>query len=161
VTAFHLSAWSTAVPFVLGVAMFKLGLANDRERIAWPGIPIMGLGLSFGPSIGYAYAGEPWRAWGLGSLRAFSFALGSLFLFGVAMNRGCDGCNEDSNGDMELAGYTLIGASLMSAVYDVMTAPKAAERANARHGLTNISLLPAPIAGPKSVGPGLALGGLF
>lgn len=160
-TAFHLSAWSTAVPFVLGVAMFKLGLANNREVTAFAGIPVMGLGLSYGPSIGYAYAGEPWRAWGLGSLRAISFTAGSLALFVVAMNRGCDGCSENSNGGTELVGYALIGASLISAMYDVMTAPKAAERTNARHGLSNLSLLPVPIAGTKSIGPGLALGGQF
>ena len=55
----------------------------------------------------------------------------------------------------------LIGAALVSAVYDVVTAPNAARRANARHGLTNLSLAPMAIPARASTSPGLSLIGQF
>jgi hypothetical protein len=50
---------------------------------------------------------------------------------------------------------------LISAVYDIATAPSAARRANARHGLSNLGLVPVAIPGRASASPGLSLVGQF
>jgi hypothetical protein len=52
-------------------------------------------------------------------------------------------------------------AVVVSAVYDIATAPGAARRANEQHGLTNVSLVPMAIPGRSSTSPGLALVGRF
>jgi hypothetical protein len=161
--ALRLSAWSTALPIALGGAMLSLAYSNRSDNVTLPVIGALGLGLglSFGPSIGYAYAGEPLRAWGLGALRALGYGFGSIFIFGAAMTGACEDCDQSGAGTYALVGVTLFGTSLISSIYDIVAAPKAAQRANARHGLSNLSLLPVPIAGSKSVGPGIALGGQF
>lgn len=160
-TAQQLSGWSTGAPFLFGASMLGLGFATRSVPLAVGAVGIMGLGLSFGPSIGYAYAGEHLRAWGMGTLRAIAITAGSLAWFIAVMEESCDECNRGDGDRPRLLAYTLIGASFISALYDNVVVSKAAERANAHNGFSNISLLPMPIAGSRSVGPGLALGGQF
>ena len=122
----------------------------------------LGLGLSLGPSIGYAYAGENLRGWGLGLLRAAAVGVGSVAIFVAGIDSSCDDCTQSSSAsEAETLGVVLITAALVSAVYDVVTAPNAARRANARLGLTNLSLAPMAIPARASTSPGLALVGQF
>jgi hypothetical protein len=158
-TAFRLSALSTVVPVLVGATM--LGFAHD-DTVAVGGLVTLGLGLSFGPTIGYAYAGENLRGWGLGLLRLVGIGVGSAVIFSALISSSCDECSHSSSEDDAMVlGVVLIGAALVSAVYDVVTAPNAARRANARHGLTNLSLVPVAIPGRASTSPGLSLIGRF
>jgi hypothetical protein len=158
-TALRLSALSTLVPVLVGATM--LGFAHD-DTAAVGGLVILGLGLSLGPSIGYAYAGENLRGWGLGLLRAAAIGVGSAAIIAAAISSSCDDCTQSSNAsEEETLGVVLITAALVSAVYDVATAPNAARRANTRHGLTNLSLAPVAIPGRASTSPGLSLIGQF
>lgn len=158
-TAFRLSALSTLVPVLVGATM--LGFAHD-DTVAVGGFVTLGLGLSLGPTIGYAYAGENLRGWGLGLLRAAAVGVGSVAIFVAGIDSSCDDCTQSSSAsEAETLGVVLITAALVSAVYDVVTAPNAARRANTRHGLTNLSLVPVPIPGRASTSPGLSLIGQF
>ncbi|MGO9666160.1 MAG: hypothetical protein ACLP66_23030 [Polyangia bacterium] len=158
-TAFRLSALSTVVPVLVGATM--LGFAHD-DTAAVAGLVTLGLGLSLGPSIGYAYAGEQLRGWGLGLLRAAAIGVGSAAIIGAGISSSCDECTHSSSeSEAEALGVVLITAALVSAVYDVATAPNAARRANTRHGLTNLSLAPMAIPGRTSTSPGLSLIGQF
>ena len=158
-TAFRLSALSTLVPVLVGATM--LAFAHD-DTVAVGGLVTLGLGLGLGPSIGYAYAGENLRGWGLGLLRAAAIGVGSAAIIGAGISSSCDECTESSSAsEAETLGVVLITAALVSAVYDVVTAPNAARRANTRHGLTNLSLVPVPIPGRASTSPGLSLIGQF
>ena len=158
-TAFRLSALSTVVPVLVGATM--LGFAHD-DTVAVGGFVTLGLGLSLGPTIGYAYAGENLRGWGLGLLRAVAVGVGSVAIFTAGIDSSCDDCTKSSSAsEEETLGVVLITAALVSAVYDVVTAPNAARRANTRHGLTNLSLVPVPIPGRASTNPGLSLVGQF
>jgi hypothetical protein len=156
----RLAAWSTAVPVLLGLTMLKLGLNNQSDALTIGAFPVMGLGISFGPSIGYAYAGENFRGWGMGIVRALVFGAGALMLRGSTSRVECENCGVVQFWS-QVFGYSLMGLAALSTVYDLFTVHKAARRTNAACGLTNVSLLPAPIAGSKSVGPGLALAGQF
>ena len=158
-TAVCLSALSTLVPVVVGAAI--LGFAHD-DTLALGGLVSMGLGVGLGPTIGYAYAGENLRGWGMGLLRVAGFGVGSAAIFSAAISSSCDDCTHSSSeSEEEMLGVVLIGAALVSAVYDVVTAPNAARRANARHGLTNLSLAPMAIPARASTSPGLSLIGQF
>jgi hypothetical protein len=76
----------------------------------------------------------------------------------------CDDCSSSAKDDT--ATYLVLAAAaltpvVVSAAYDIATAPRAARRANERHGLTNLSLVPVAIPGRSSTSPGLALVGQF
>jgi hypothetical protein len=158
-TAFGLSALSTLVPVLVGATV--LGFAHD-DTVAVGGLVTLGLGLSLGPTIGYAYAGENLRGWGLGLLRAAAIGVGSAAIFSGLISSSCDDCTHSSSAsEEETLGLVLIAAAAVSAAYDIITSPNAARRANARHGLTNLSLAPVPIPGRASTSPGLSLMGQF
>jgi hypothetical protein len=156
-----LSTWSTVIPVLLGMTVLELKSNSPSRVTAIGAVSVLGLGVSFGPSIGYGYAGEPFRGWGMGILRAALFGLGSASLLAATSKSNCEEDCSMVHGYYTIIGYSLMGLSAVSAAYDIFAVPKAAERANARHGLTNLSLLPMPIAGSKSVGPGIVLGGQF
>jgi hypothetical protein len=158
-----LSAWSTALPVLLGGTLISLATSNRSDNVTLPvmGGLSLGLGLSLGPSVGYAYAGESVRGWGVGALRVLGYGLGTVFIYGSLMTQAAEYHDRSDVVTYGVVGLTLFGASLASSMYDLIAVPKAAERTNAKNGLTNLSVLPVPIAGPSSVGPGLALGGQF
>jgi hypothetical protein len=82
--ALHLSLWSTLVPVLAGTAMLGLGMDHDRNvPLAIAGATTLALGISFGPSIGFAYSDESLRAWGVGALRLAGIVLGTAeFIWG-------------------------------------------------------------------------------
>lgn len=158
-TAQSLSTWSTAIPVLLGLTLLK---ADDQSGFSTiSAVSLLGLGISFGPSIGYGYADEYLRGVGMGMLRATLFGLGSYALVAATSKSNCEEDCAMVHGYYSLIGYSLIGVSAISAAYDIIAVPKAAERTNARHRHSQFSVLPVPIAGPNSVGPGLALAGRF
>ena len=160
-TAFILSFSSTLVPVVAGTIMLSQGFSYNKVA----GLAVMGLGLSFGPSIGYAYSGEHLRGWGLGALRLLGVGVASFAALYALIPR-CGDCS--SPGPSDATRYLLLTLAVaaltpvvVSAAYDIATAPRAARRANERHGLTNLSLVPVAIPGRSSTSPGLALVGQF
>jgi len=157
-TALSLSFWSTLIPVLAGTAMLLPTLTHSNDRLALSGAALLALGLSFGPSIGYAYSEEHLRAWGLGALRLAGNLAGVAAIFaGGAVS---EQTSKNDPGEMAL-GVCVIGAVVVSAIYDIATAPNAARRTNARHGLTNLGLAPMPIPGRSATSPGLALVGQF
>jgi len=126
------------------------------------GYSLMGLGIYFGPAIGYSYAGEPLRGWGIGLLRLAGFGVGSLVFVASALASICDECHATSStNNEETIGLLLFGAVAASAIYDIVTAPNAARRSNTRHGLSNVALVPVVVPGGVAITHGLALAGRF
>jgi len=160
-TALQLSLFPTLGSLVAGANMMgTTGRGSSDTMIA--GYFLMGLGISFGPAIGYSYAGEQLRGWGVGLLRLVGFGVGSLVLFVSLMESSCEYCHSTSStNNLNTVGFLLFGAIAASAIYDIATAPDAARRSNARHGLTNVALVPMVIPGGTSTGRGLALAGKF
>jgi hypothetical protein len=165
-TAFNLSLFSTLVPMAVGTIMVSQARNNDSLAVA--GAAGLALGLSFGPTIGYAYSGEQLRGWGVGALRLVGVGVGSAAMFVALLSSAlCDdnqasGCSRSGDASAwALLGAISLTAVAVSAVYDIATAPRAARRANEQHGLTNLSLVPVPIAGRSSTSAGLALVGQF
>jgi hypothetical protein len=164
--ALSLSLLSTLVPMAVGTIMVSQA-HNLNTPVGYAGVAGLALGLSFGPSIGYAYSGAHFRGWGIGLLRLAGIGVGAFAIFAAAMSSICD---EDNNlgscSNRDGSGWVLLGAVsltavVVSAVYDIATAPRAARRANEQHGLTNLSLVPMAIPGRSSTSPGLALVGQF
>ena len=161
--ALSLSLLSTLVPMVVGTIM--VSQAQNRTSL-YAGVAGLSFGLSFGPSIGYAYSGEHFRGWGMGLLRLVGVGVGSVAIFfGAISGSGAfcsDYCNRSGDGGgLIVLGAVSLTAVVVSAVYDIATAPRAARRANEQHGLTNVSLVPMAIPGRSSTSPGLALVGQF
>lgn len=163
-TALSLSLLSTLVPVVVGTSMIAVWENRHHNTpLLVGGAAGLGLGLSFGPSIGYAYSGEHFRGWGMGLLRLAGIGVGVFAIAAAAVSSiRCDSCSNsgDGGGWLLLAAISLTPV-VVSAVYDIVTAPRAARRANERHGLTNVSLVPMAIPGRSSTSPGLALVGQF
>jgi hypothetical protein len=163
-TAFNLSLFSTLVPMAVGTIM--VSQAGNSNSLAVAGAAGLVLGLSFGPTIGYAYSGEQLRGWGVGALRLAGLGVGFAAMIPAVASGLCDvgdaGCSRSGDaGAWAMLGVVSLTAVVVSAVYDIVTAPGAARRANERHGLTNLSLVPVPIAGRSSTSAGLALVGQF
>ncbi len=163
-TALTLSLLSTLVPVVVGTITFTFWWDSHHnassQSLLFAGAAGVGLGLSFGPSIGYAYSGEHFRGWGMGFLRLLGVGgvvLGSVGAYASAWSSNSGGITSA----WVLLGAVSLIAVVVSAVYDIATAPRAARRANEQHGLTNLSLVPVPIPGRSSTSPGLALVGQF
>jgi len=162
--ALSLSLLSTLVPMVVGTIM--VSQAQNHTSL-YAGVAGLSLGLSFGPSIGYAYSGEHFRGWGMGLLRLVGVGVGSAAILAAVVSAMCDedsnpSCSKSSDGGgWGLLAAVSLTAVVVSAVYDIATAPGAARRANEQHGLTNVSLVPMAIPGRSSTSPGLALVGQF
>ena len=100
----------------------------------------------------------------MGLLRLVGSGAGVVAIFaGLFASIGEDeGSSSSSAGDTAgLIAVVALTPVLVSAVYDIFTAPRAARRANEQHGLTTLSLVPVPIPGRSSASPGLALVGQF
>ena len=154
-TAALLSVSATLAPVVIGMALWSSG----REG---PGIITIGAGLALGPSAGHVYAGEPLHAAGMIVLRSTAAVLGPvLLLVSSIRSSDCQGsqCDTDKPG-IALAVGLLIALPVL-AVYDLIDAPRAAARANARHGASNVGLVPTVSVGGPAPNHGLALAGRF
>jgi hypothetical protein len=158
-TALHLSLWSTLVPALAGGALLYAGVVRSNDStLVLAGVATLALGLSFGPSIGHAYADESLRAWGGGALRLVTLGAGILELFTASVH---DENTDEGDLTGQAFGIFLISAAVFSAIYDISNAPSAARRANAHSGLSSLSLAPAAIPGRSSTSPGLTLAGRF
>lgn len=146
---------------VAGAALMGAG-GRGAIELTIAGYSLMGLGISFGPAIGYSYAGEPLRGWGIGLLRLAGFGVGSLVFVASALASICDECHATSStNNEETIGLLLVGAVAASAFYDIVTSLNAARRTNASHGLSNVALVPVVVPGGVATSHGLALAGRF
>jgi hypothetical protein len=104
------------------------------------------------PSFGHWYANEPFSL-GLG-IRVVS---GAAFAFALERSRHCGaGCSGGNNG---IAAGALAGLAV-GMIYDIATAPSAAESYNQRHGL-RLTMAPTLLPARSGPGYGLALQGTF
>jgi len=159
-TAMHLSMWSTLLPALAGSFMLGLGIARSNDTaLVIGGFASLALAVSFGPSVGYTYAGESLRGWGTGAVRLIGIGLGTLELFS-GLRTSSHTSQDDPRGPQSL-GFFLITVATVSAIHDVIAAPAAAQRTNARNGLTNLSLAPTAIPGRGAASPGMSLMGRF
>jgi hypothetical protein len=159
-TAMRLSLGSTLAPALAGSFMLGLGVARSNDTgLIIGGIASLALAVSFGPSVGYTYAGEPLKGWATGALRLLGIGLGALELI-EGLRISSHTSQEDPRGP-EALGFFLISAALVSAIHDVIVVPDAARRTNARNALTNLSLAPVALPGRVSPSPGACLMGQF
>ena len=159
-TALELSLGATVVPALAAAGLLYASISNSNAtNPAVAGIATLGLALSFGPSIGHAYAGAPLRAWGGGTLRLLALALGAYIWFDTLVSNSEEYAVPDRSG--EVVGVFLMSAAAIWAVYDIGAAPEAARRANARNGLLDVALAPTAIRGQGSPSPGLSVVGRF
>jgi hypothetical protein len=101
--------------------------------------------LVVGPSAGHLYAGDSGEAVGMSLVRG-----GAAALFYVGLTRLIDSCESDSCDDGKSEYMMLGGLGLWTAaaVYDMIDAPRAVARANARMAVT-------------PTGNGIAIAGTF
>lgn len=150
-TALALSLTGYLVPTVAGVTMLFLG---RRDDVRMAGMVMGGIGATFGPSLGHFYAGNVGRGI-LTSLGRGGAITGSVFLclFGVF--------SEGRDNEGLIAGGAILAAGAFAlTLWDLIDAPAAARRANARRGLVAVS----PIVGRDQAGAtlgGLAVSGRF
>jgi hypothetical protein len=163
--ALRLSLLSTLVPTLVGATMFGAWIIgnHDNSYLGIGGIAGMGLGLSLGPSMGHVYSGEHLYGWGMGFLRLVGSGIGAYAILIAGLESSCPDfpCNTSRQSKAEAVAVVALTGVVVSAAYDIVTAPRAARRANAKHGLTNLGLVPTPIAGRTSTTPGLSLVGQF
>jgi hypothetical protein len=157
-TALHLSLWSTLVPILAATAVLVPSLSSDiGPALTVAGIATLAAGLSFGPSLGHAYAGAPLRAWGGGALRLLAIAAGVSAY--IEARRGTHELGPDPGGEGFAA--FLISAAIVSGVYDISAAPGAARRANDRNSLSSVAVAPTALRSSNGVTPALSLLGRF
>jgi hypothetical protein len=147
----------TATLLSLGVTAAGYGLLyaaehTDNATLAWTGVGVTLLG----PSAGHIYAGENRHAIITTGVRTAAVAVA---VAGVAMSLCFDSCNDNSNEDAGGA-LMLLGASayVVTAVYDLYDAHRAAERTNRRNSAIVAPTLMATSSGPA---PGVAYSGSF
>jgi hypothetical protein len=148
-----------------GMAAMVIGGGLDSELgggIATAGV----LAWFIGPSTGHAYAGRMGNT-GLAirgiSMLAATVAIGGLI--GCIAGSGDDVDDHEHLGDDDCGMFTglLVGSSigyLGGAVYEIVDAPRAARRHNARYGL-DVQVAPALVGGDAGRGPGFAVAGRF
>jgi hypothetical protein len=153
----RLSLWSTLAPLAGGIVVIGAGLASGAPPVGVAGAAAVVFGLAYGPSIGYIYAEEPGRGLGLGTLRALGLVLGTVALATGAISYESEYPSTSDHTGLQLLGLGTIIACLVSTFYDIAKAPAAAGRTNARHGLTELSVVPIVGARSQVAHGGLAL----
>jgi len=139
--AFLVSFLGTAAPIGVGYAMASSNEISLDD--AGPASLVLG-GFVLGPSLGHFYAGKPGRA-----LAGIGIRVASLLGMAVAVGESWD---QESKGADVLAGVSL-GVGAGSAIFDIVTAGKSAQRHNRTAGGTRICLAPALVGSA----PGLRL----
>jgi len=162
-TAYRLSLYSTILP-VLGGAMLLGASANTHndDGLIGLGVAAVVLGTTFGPSIGYLYAGDNGRAWGYGILRLAGvglFVVGSANYLADNMCEYCHGSR--SSTALAVLGIGTLLATVASSIHDITSAPQAARRENERRGITALSIVPIVNPGDAQAPKGVALAGAF
>jgi len=160
-TARRLSCWFTLAPLTLGVTMVVAGSVAPNVPVIVVGIGNMAVGVTFGPSVGYAYAGEHLRGWGVGALRFIGYGIATLALADAALENLCDECEHKDTSGVVLLGTSALIASLFSTIYDVAAASRAARRSNASHGIPDLAVVPTVMPSGTTSSRGLALVGRF
>jgi hypothetical protein len=139
--AFGLSTGATAA----GGLLLVLATESSDDRVAVASTLIGGGLLVVGPSAGHLYVGESGEAVGMSLLRG-----GALALAYAGFTRFFDECEgsycDDQTGELMMLGG--VGLWTAAAVYDMIDAPRAAARANARIAVT-------------PTGNGIAISGTF
>ena len=164
--ALALSAAGTAA----GIGMMVGGLAlnpTERPEAGW-GVFLTGVAVTTaGPSLGHAYAGDPWTA-GL-AIRgggAVAFATGTVIM--LRNFKANDNCRDSSPSTCDFTGAMVgggvAGVGLLAigagAALDIATAPGAAKRWNERHGVT-MSVTPTLVSGREGTTTGIGVVGTF
>jgi hypothetical protein len=164
----HYRSPGTARALALGFSLGSLAVGGllfsakgDGSKIG--GIVVAGLGISFGASAGHFYTRETRHGWVSATGRLVAFTLGGLLFFQAyaAMSVEYPRISEDDARAEAAIGLALVAAGLALAVYDVVDAPRAARRANARNGIERLSLAPFVAGDGPALGRGLALQGRF
>jgi hypothetical protein len=154
--ALGLSIGVTAV----GVGLTYVGAESNSDATELVGLGVAGLG----PTAGHWYAGEPFT-WGLGArlLGVGVFALGLSqyqFDFDFCFQEVCP--PQQPPPDNTAAGVFMIAGAVIfggGAIYDIVTAPAAADDYNARHALSVTPTVLRDARGDAT--PGFALVGTF
>ncbi len=155
-TAVKYSAYGTAIPIVVGGAIF-LAASEDDITSGVIGIEVGALGAVVGPGLGHAYAGDWWHLV-LGSLLR---TLGVIFITSGILGddpSGMGGWGESDQGSKEEeesgAGLVLIGGAiyLWSAIHDFTTLDRSVEQYNQKHTGITISVSPTYYAKKNTLG---------
>jgi hypothetical protein len=156
----RLSRWSTLGAAAAGAVLVAAGIATNDGKLGTAGGGVMALGLAYGPSVGYVYAGEPIRGLGMGTLRALGLVVGTFAIgAGITPYDSDHPSSPDHPAPMAL-GACLIAASIASTIYDVVRAPNAARRTNESNALVDVALVPT-VGATTSSPAGAALVGRF
>jgi hypothetical protein len=139
------TAAGLAVGFSFGsLVLGGLLTSEGRAEGILTGYIVASLGIGIGASAGHFYAGETGRGVLTAVFRVFGFGVGGVMLISAWAGRASE-YPRMSAGDAQLQaaeGLALVAASLGLAIYDMVDAPRAARRTNARLGLANVSLAP-------------------
>lgn len=158
--AFALSLLSTMAPVVAGLSMIEYGHGQTQSY----GVAALAAGLALGPSAGHVYTGDYARAAGLAALRALALSAGTLAVLSQVVGGDCEDGPPGSCGSspaIQALGFALLLSAPVLAIYDIADAPAAARRANARHGIAALNVLPTVMGNGPAAGRGLALAGQF
>ena len=154
-TAALLSLGATLAPVLIGFPVSSYGPTSY-------GLFMIGAGLALGPSVGHVYAGEYVHAAGMAVLRTIAATLGPyLLLTSTIRSSDCQGSQCDTSKPGIVLAVGLLVALPILVIYDLADAPRAAARANARNGFTELGLVPTVAVGGPSPNRGLALAGRF
>jgi hypothetical protein len=156
--AVRASLLSTVIPIVAGGGLLWAGLKSEGNYEILTGVgAVTGfLGITVGPSVGHSYAESPGKgAKGIGIRMATSLVGGFLTFISVNEFEVTDAPAKDRNNAAVTMGVLLFGVTAISAIHDIVSAGKSAERYNRRHASASIQIAPAYFA--NSGAPGLAL----
>jgi len=145
--------------------------AQDTTRSVSDSLPRVGASLyrdphrarmlgTFIPGAGHVYAGEYWRGFADGIGTVAAIGLGAV-VYSRHQDPFCiiSPCPRASQTPHRLAGAVMIGSGLWTWISEARDAPRAAERANAKHGAKPVVITPFIESGtkPKQMGAGIAV----
>lgn len=148
-TAWQSSLACTVMPVAAGIALASDDGGRGSTRTA-AGVGIASLGILCGPGVGHLYAGnEDSFAKGLivrgaaGAVAVYSMSKFEINIWG----------NDDNDNSLPTLGI-LVGTAVLvgSAINDIRTAGKSAERYNDQHGFSQINLQPCYFAKLEAAG---------
>jgi hypothetical protein len=132
-------------------------------RAPIPGLVMLGVGLTVLPSAGHFYAGEVKHGVLTTASRLVCLGIGGLLVLSAYTSRAVEYPRITENEAWTQAGigFAFVAGTIALSIYDIVDAPRAARRANARYGLTNLSLAPVLSHGGPASSQGLAVRGRF
>ncbi len=158
-TALTYSIRMTALPAIVGGLMALEGTSDNSSGMTLFGLGLGSAGVLFGPGAGHAYAGRMGRFWGGAAIRGLAGALvfvGGLWIYGSS--NFYLGSSSESDGSAAGGIVIVVGAGalfLTSAVYDIATVGRSADKYNHSHGFSDLRMTPTYFASHKA--PGLML----